>query len=80
MGDCEHLVQELRDAIEHEDWNCAKSYAAAIKEHLEEGRAAMSEILGNKKVKEAFSGNHIDCACRLCAALSWLADAEAALS
>ena len=79
MSGCEHLMQELLDAIEHQDWPCAKSYATAIKEHLKEGRAAMSEILGKKKVKEAFPGNHIDCECQLCAARSWLANAEAVL-
>ncbi len=80
MSECEHLVKELQDAINHEDWPCAKSYAAALREHLEEGRAAMSELLGKKKVKEAFPGHHEDCSCQLCAARAWLENAEAALS
>ncbi len=79
MSDCERLMQELQDAIEHHDWHCAKSHVAAIKEHLQEGRAAMSGNLGKKKVKEAFAGGHDDCCCQLCEARSWLADAEAAL-
>lgn len=80
MSDCERLMQHLQDAIEHEDWHCATSYAATLKTHLEEGRASMQELLGRKKVREAFPGNHVDCLCQLCAARSWLADAQAALS
>ena len=41
---------------------------------LIEGRDAMAEILGVRKVQKAFPGDHTDRTCRLCAARSWLAE------
>ena len=55
-------------------------YAGQIRELLAEGRDAMQELLGNKKVQAAFPGDHHERTCKLCAARAWLADAEAALA
>ena len=80
MTDAANLLFSLHAAIEHRDWPCAESYAKQAEALIAEGRDAIRELLGSKKVQAAFPGDHKDCACKLCASRAWLQDAEAALA